>query len=74
MKFRSASQNRTKSHYLVELGKVNLVTIISCADLLTVADNRPSLEWPKIDLNTKAIALVFCDFGMHIGIERNHTF
>ena len=57
--FWSASRNQTKSHYLVLLGKANPVAILSCADLLPGADSRPSLEWPKIDQNIKAIALVF---------------
>ena len=33
--------------------------ILSYLDLLAGADNRPPLEWPKIDQNNKAIALVF---------------
>ena len=38
------------------LGKVNPV---AHPDLLAGADNKPPLEWPKIDQNTKAIALEF---------------
>ena len=39
--------------------KGKLVAILSRPDLLAGADNRTSLEWPKISQDTKAIALVF---------------
>ena len=35
------------------------MAILSRPDVLARADNRSPLEWPKIDQNTKAIALVF---------------
>ena len=48
-----------KLHYLVLLGKANLVAKLSRPDLLAGAEYRTSLEWPNISQNTKAIALVF---------------
>ena len=47
------------SHYFVVIGKANLVILLSPPDLLAGAEYRPSLEWPKICQNTKAIALIF---------------
>ena len=45
------------------LGKTKQVAIVSCPDLLARADNRPPLLSLKIGQKTKAIALVFSDFG-----------
>ena len=60
------SRNQTKLHYLVELGKANLVAILCCSDLLAGADNRS----PN---GQKLVIGLLPDFGVYLVIAHSES-